>query len=330
MDLSGPAKFISWTPSDPPRIALDVQDAVFDAGVGAFAVDDPVVRRVRINRLTGPKAQVVLDLTVASSYDVYALRPQGAFGHRLVCDVHRSAAPPAPKPAGPWVVVIDPGHGGRDPGARSPHGDREKTICLDVARELERLLDAVPGVEAHLTRRDDVYLPLRTRSRKAAEHDADAFVSIHVNAAPSSRVRGAEVFFLSLQGATDEATRELERLENRAGGVQEAAVEEEVGNLPFALDLRLSDTILRSSLLAESILSGFEANGLAASRGVKQARFVVLKSVRIPSALVELGFMSNPDDLKRLRDGGYRRRLARLLRDGIIAYKTQFSPAKGP
>jgi N-acetylmuramoyl-L-alanine amidase len=328
IDVSRQPQFISWTPTDPHRIAIDIQNAVFDRDVEPIHLGDPVVSGIRINSLAGPKAQVVLDLTRKAESDIFILPPEGSKGHRLVCDVHRSLSPTSEDPR-PWTVVIDPGHGGRDPGAKSSKGDKEKDICLDVAKRLVALLDDVPGVEARLTRDRDVYLGLRERIEKAKSLDADAFVSIHVNAAPNRRARGAEVFFLSLQGATDEATRELERLENLAGGEEEAfPLEEEMRELPFGLDLRQSDTLLRSSLFAESVLRPFEEQGLAASRGVKQARFVVLKSFHTPSILVELGFFSNPEDLKRLRNTTYRGRMAEILREGILAYRSEYAPTR--
>lgn len=332
--VSGAPRYVSWTPTDPYRIAIDIQNAVFDRDVQPIHLGDPVVRQVRINSLSGPKAQVVLDLKRKADFDVFVLPPEGSHGHRLVCDVHRSLSPKQvekQKESRPWTVVIDAGHGGRDPGAMSAKGDREKTICLDVAKRLVDLLAGIPNLEARLTRDRDVYLGLRTRIEKAKSLGADAFISIHVNAAPNRRARGAEVFFLSLQGATDEATLELERLENLAGGDEEDfALGQEMRELPFGLDLRQSDTLLRSSLFAESIHRPFEERGLAASRGVKQARFVVLKSFHIPSILVELGFFSNPEDLKRLRDSGYRQQMAEILKAGILAYKSNYAPTKSP
>jgi N-acetylmuramoyl-L-alanine amidase len=331
IDLSRRPQYISWTPTDPHRIAIDIQNAVFGRDVEPIHLGDPVVRGVRINSLSGPKAQVVLDLTRKADSDVFALPPEGSKGHRLVCDVHRSLSSISSEESDPrpWTVVIDPGHGGRDPGAKSSKGDKEKDICLDVAKRLMDLLDGIPDIEARLTRDRDIYLGLRERIEKAKSFNADAFVSIHVNAAPNRRARGAEVFFLSLQGATDEATRELERLENLAGVEDEDfPLEEEMRELPFGLDLRQSDTLLRSSLFAESVLRPFEKQGLAASRGVKQARFVVLKSFHIPSVLVELGFFSNPEDLKRLRDPTYRGRMAEILREGILAYRSEYAPTR--
>jgi N-acetylmuramoyl-L-alanine amidase len=171
---------------------------------------------------------------------------------------------------------------------------------------------------------------LRERILAAEARDADAFISIHINAARSSKVKGAEVFFLSLKGATDEASREVARLENLGRDFDSFPLDEELKDLPFGIDLRQSATLERSSLLAESVLGSFEKEGLAASRGVKQARFIVLKSIRIPSVLVELGFISNQQELKRLRDPSYRQKLAEVLEDGILEYIRRYAPQRNP
>jgi N-acetylmuramoyl-L-alanine amidase len=331
IDLDARARYRVWTPTDPERIAIDVFDARFARGVRALDLGDELVRRVRINRLSGPRAQIVLDLSRKARFEVFALPPEGKRGHRIVCDVYRSGRPRRQGPSeAPWTVVIDPGHGGRDPGVVSRRGDREADICLDVARRLARLLNAQEGVRAYLTREGDRFLSLRQRMERAEALGADAFVSIHVNAARTPKAHGAEVFFLSLKGATDTASRELARLENAADRAGEILGEEEVAEIPFGFDLRQSDTLLRSSLLAESLLRALEKAGLAASRGVKQAGFMVLKSYRIPSALVEMGFMSHPKDLARLRKASYRQKMAEVLARGLLEYRESYAPSRNP
>jgi len=331
LDLTGPVRHQVWTPTDPERIAIDIHDAAFDDAIDRIQLDDPTVRQIRVNRLPGPKAQLVLDLTARARYEVFSLPPGGGYGHRLVCDVYPAVPSPrvGAEPAS-WTVVIDPGHGGKDPGATSRAGDREADICLDVGKRLEKLLAGAEGITPHLTRSKNLSLGLRERILAAEARDADAFISIHINAARSSKVKGAEVFFLSLKGATDEASREVARLENLGGDFDSFPLDEELKDLPFGIDLRQSATLERSSLLAESVLGSFEKEGLAASRGVKQARFIVLKSIRIPSVLVELGFISNQQELKRLRDPSYRQKLAEVLEDGILEYIRRYAPQRNP
>lgn len=228
-------------------------------------------------------------------------------------------AEPAPRRSGPWRIFIDPGHGGSDPGA-TYKGLREKEIVLDVGRRVAKILNEREGFEARLSRSDDRLIPLRQRMRLAEAYEADAFLSIHANASRKSKAIGVEVFFLSLGGASDEASREVARLENEAD--PDYVVEEDslLKGIPFSFDLRQSDTLRRSSRLSESILAAVESSGLAASRGVKQAGFAVLKSYQVPSSLIEIGFLSNPKEAKRLKDATHRQRLAECIVQGTVSY----------
>jgi N-acetylmuramoyl-L-alanine amidase len=235
---------------------------------------------------------------------------------------------PAPRRKGNWRILIDPGHGGDDPGARRP-GIQEKEVVLDVARRVAKALNGAQGFEARLSRDDDRRIPLRQRMVLAEKYEADAFVSIHVNAAKAKKAMGVEVFFLSMGGASDEASRELALLENEVDPDYVVQEDSLLQGIPFSFDLRQSDTLMRSSRLAESVLMNFESSNLAASRGVKQAGFAVLKSFQVPSVLIEIGFLSNPAEAKRLKDSKHRQRLADCIVSGTIAYFERFARAKG-
>lgn len=234
---------------------------------------------------------------------------------------------PLPRRRGPRVVVIDPGHGGDDPGAVAG-GLREKDIVLDVGRRLAQILNQGSGIKAVLTRDRDVRVPLRQRMRRAEAEGADLFVSIHVNAAHSRTAQGAEVFFLSIGAASDEASRELARLENMADPDYVVLEDAELQDVPFLVDLRQSDTLLRSSRAAEEVLDALTDRDLTTSRGVKQAGFVVLKSFQVPSVLVELGFISSEASRRRLATDDHRDRLARALADGIQRYFEKYAPRR--
>jgi len=234
---------------------------------------------------------------------------------------------PVPRRSGKWSILLDPGHGGKDPGA-TRRDLQEKEIALDIARRVEKILETSPGFEARLSRTDDRRIGLRERCRVAEDFGADAFISIHVNAAKKRGAMGVEVFFLSLGAASDEASREVARLENEAD--PDYVVEEDslLQGIPFGFDLRQSDTLLRSSRLAETVLGAYETSHLAASRGVKQAGFAVLKSFQVPSILVETGFISNPEEARRLKDPDHRQRLAQCIAQGTIAYFERFARAR--
>jgi N-acetylmuramoyl-L-alanine amidase len=228
--------------------------------------------------------------------------------------------------------VLDPGHGGKDPGATAK-GLKEKTVCLDVALRTAEILKRTPGFTPQLTRDSDRFIPLGERTRFAERKDADLFVSIHVNAAASRAADGAEVFFLSIGAASDRASSELARLENEADPDYVVEEDQELRGLPFAVDLRQSDTMLRSSRIAEVVLDLLAARKLAEPRGVKQAGFAVLKSFQVPSILVELGFISSQSDRKKLQTKEHRARLAEALAAGIREYFENYAPlrdASGP
>jgi len=219
------------------------------------------------------------------------------------------------------LVVIDPGHGGDDTGAKGPGGTLEKNVTLAVGRDLAEELNKVPGVRAMLTRDGDFFIPLRQRYRIAEKAHADLFISIHCN---SSHRRGhgsgTEVYFLSLKGAEDQADQDLADVENAAdlvGGVPPQAEDDVVGVL---YNVRRNAALERSQLLAESLLDHVSSELRVESRGIKQAGFAVLKSVEFPSVLVETAFINNPREVRMLRDPTFQRQLGKQLASGVVAY----------
>jgi N-acetylmuramoyl-L-alanine amidase len=219
------------------------------------------------------------------------------------------------------IVAVDAGHGGEDTGARGPRGVLEKNVTLGVARALVEELNRIPGVRGVLVRDGDYFIPLRDRYRSAERMKADVFISIHAN---SSRRRGAgsgtEVFFLSLKGAGDQASRDLADLENAAdlvGGVP-PQTEDELVNILY--DVKRASALQQSQLLAEKLLDQIVDGSRLSSRGVKQAGFVVLKSVEFPSVLVETAFINNPTEARLLNSKEFQRNMARQLAVGVKQY----------
>lgn len=218
------------------------------------------------------------------------------------------------------IVVIDAGHGGDDTGARGPGGVREKDVTLAVARSLAAQLNEVPGIRALLTRSGDWFIPLRERYQIAEKAKADVFISIHCN---SSRRRGSgsgsEVYFLSQRGAGDQADADLADIENAAdlvGGVPQHA-EDDLVNILY--DVKRSSAMQKSQLLAEALLEQISGGRLEA-RGVKQAGFVVLKSVEFPSVLVETAFINNPAEVRLLKDPAFQKKIGGQLTEGLKNY----------
>lgn len=228
------------------------------------------------------------------------------------------------------LIAVDAGHGGEDTGARGAGGVLEKHVTLAVSKALVAELNRIPGIQAVLTRSSDYFIPLHERFRSAERMKADVFVSIHCN---SSRRRGrgsgSEVYFLSPKGASDQADADLADLENAAdlvGGVPPQA-ESELVNILY--DVKRSSALHQSQLLAETLLDHMAAERKLESRGVKQAGFVVLKSVEFPSVLVELAFINNPIEVKLLRDPAFQKRMAKQLSIGVREYFRRAGVALG-
>lgn len=218
------------------------------------------------------------------------------------------------------TLVVDAGHGGKDPGAIGRGGLREKDVVLDIARRLRDLL-ARDGFRVVMTRYDDRFIPLNGRSAIANRQGADLFLSIHANAARSRRVSGFEAYYLS--EATDDHARALAAAEN-------ASLPEDVGESVFSgtnaivWDLLYTEHRAESTWLADQICRGMSRQGLPSqNRGVKAARFAVLKGARMPAVLVEVGFISHPSEEARLRQAAYRQRIAEGIRDGIVKFRDQ-------
>jgi N-acetylmuramoyl-L-alanine amidase len=339
LDLSGPCSFRHLVLEDPPRVVVDVDDArvVFDPV--PMTVGDGLVKQVRFGApaRSGEPVRVVLDLEVAAKYDVFVLEEVEGMPPRLVVDVKRPAGaapgPGGPKPrverrigpesVGDFLVMVDPGHGGEDFGRRNPDGLTEKHLALEFSRALAAEIERRPGFRAALTRTGDYFVGLAQRRALAEEKRAHLFVSVHFNAAPSSRARGTEIFFVSLKGADDRATRELEHAENSAdlvGGLAPAVDTTSENIARMLVDLRQSDTVERSQQLAVRMNDEVARLRDTRTRPVKQAGFAVLKQLFIPAALVEVAFLSNRDDVRFVKSKANRDAFVRALADGIVAY----------
>ncbi len=226
----------------------------------------------------------------------------------------------------PVVVVIDPGHGGKDPGALGAGGSREKNVVLAISKELATALQAQPGVNVYLTRKEDVYLTLRQRLRIARQYKADIFIAIHADAYRNGDSQGASVYALSLGGASSEAARWLAAAENYSelGGVDLKDKNDVLRSV--LINLSQTATITASLQLGHDVLSQLNKFTPLHHDAVEQAPFVVLKSPDIPSVLVETGFLSNPKEETLLRSQSYQHQLAQGIMKGVYAYFYQQPP----
>lgn len=340
IDVSGQPRFRYASLSNPPRIVVEVANAKFSSSVNELSVSNGLVDKVRVNSLPKHTAQVVIDLVKESEFTVFYLKKAADKPNRIVVDIRNPVAAQAKtearetvrklKASSVRIVVIDPGHGGEDPGAIGPHGIREKDICFKIACDLKDNIDKMEGMKAFLTRTGDYFVPLRRRTQIAKEHGADVFISIHANASRSRKAYGTEVYFLSASGATDQAAREVALRENEADLAGGIAPETEDDIVSILTDMKQSNTMSRSSEFAEKIMDSLGRHQKLVTRGVKQARFTVLKSADFPSVLAEIAFISNSNEAALLKSDDFHDDVATLLASALKEYCRVYASLDSP
>ncbi|MEO6463774.1 MAG: N-acetylmuramoyl-L-alanine amidase [Candidatus Eisenbacteria bacterium] len=336
LDLSAPATY--RLQADPNAATFDVviERAMVSPSLALPAMDDGAVKAVTV--IDAPEGlRLRFHLPRWSPPRIFGLEGEVGVAPRIVIDIdrpgqaERDAAERARVAAltstGQRVIVIDPGHGGEAVGAIGPKRTYEKTIALAIARELEKELEKNPGVSVVLTRTGDYDVPLRDRYRMAERYQADAFVSIHMNSAPGRNGSGSEVYFLSLKGASNVASKALADKENASDRISAGPGQRADDDLAGILfDLKQTEALQQSSLLAVSVLERIEAGRGLPSRGVKQAPFAVLKSPIVPAVLVECAFINNPNEERLLRDPEFQRDMARMIARGVVDYLGKAPP----
>jgi len=341
LTFSGDYKYRTFTLANPDRVVIDL----VDVKQGSFKPEQrkgsaASVKKLRIGY---PKPNVIrLVFDTSEAMDVIRVTPKGGRGEGVLSVAFAPlgkkkvvAAPPViekkppPKPRRDVIVVIDPGHGGKDPGATGSKKTREKHVVLSIAKQLKTLIDKEPGMRAVLTRSGDYYIGLRERLDIARKHHADLFVSIHADAFAHPQAKGASVFALSQRGATSEAARWLAEKENYSelGGVNLSDLDDQNDVIrTVLLDLSQTATTTASLQMGSEVLKRLGAVTSLHTRKVEQARFVVLKSPDIPSVLVETGFISNPTEEKNLTSPKYQAQLTKAIFEGLKSYFWQHPP----
>jgi len=333
IDLSAHAPYEIISVKSPERIAINIPRTNAGRSLKAMAIPEGVVRQIRINRLSWG-SQVVLDLRSQASWSDFFLVSVDDMPHRIVLDVgtgkkekvtREASSPPRMRPERrPYVIAIDAGHGGSDPGTM---GNRlvEKRDALEISKRLAKEINSRSGYKAVLTRDRDEFLSLPSRTRIAKKKGADIFVSVHLNSAPKKSARGVEVFFLSPRGAESIASRFLANKDRAAAELGlEGARNEDI--LQMLVDVNQQSMMQRSSLLAEEILKAMKRSGLPPSRSIKQRSFAVLKSIDMPSVMVETGFVTNSKDAKILRSDKGKTATAKAIADGVLAFMKKYPP----
>ena len=282
--------------------------------------------RIEIQPRAGGRS-VIASQTFTAKKTSAAQRVQPSQATTSHTPIHVQHAPP--RSLRDVVIVLDPGHGGKDPGAIGANRNVEKNVVLAIALKLKQMIDKQPGMRAVLTRNGDYYVGLRERLNIARRYNGDIFVSIHADAFINRQSNGASVFALSPTGATSEAARWLAEKENYSelGGVNLSGLDDQNGLIRTVLiDLSQTATIGASLQMGGRVLRHLDRMTTLHNNKVEQARFVVLKSPDIPSILVETGFISNPREEKNLTSSFYQARLTQAIFEGVKSYFWDYPP----
>jgi N-acetylmuramoyl-L-alanine amidase len=358
LNLTEPAKYQWFFLQNPNRLVLDFQQTDNQASLNNLPLtNNTIVTKIRAGTRAQDGLRLVLDLNQPASILVTSLPPTSQYAERLIIDLsaraNNNAVITTPKPATyqatplmatpasikpvislpshvpprKLVVVIDPGHGGKDPGASGPGGVHEKDVVLAISRDLYKLLQNQPGITVYMTRYGDYYIGLRQRLQIARRDKADIFIAIHADAYKDSYSTGASVFALSVRGASSEAARWLAEKENYSelGGVDLNGKNDTLRSV--LIDLSQTATISSSLWLGGDVLSQISRISPLHKDKVEQAPFVVLKSPDIASILVETGFISNPSEERALSNAAYQQKMALAIESGINQYFKQHPPS---
>ena len=335
-DLSGPVQYKTFSLTSPERLIIDLSGAGLSGDFSQLALKNSGITSIRSGHFGKADTRIVLDLAAPMQLNSFLLPPQDGQGHRLVLDLTSSshaplqiATEPAPitdkaHPKRDIIVVVDPGHGGKDPGAVGSKGQREKDVVLSIAQLLAKRLKREKGFDVKLVRNDDFFVPLRKRVDIARQHKADMFISVHADAAPRLTASGASVYALSEGGATSATARFMAQRENGADLLGATTLLNLKDKDPMLagviLDMSMNATIASSLQLGNSILGSLEGITSLHQKRVEQAGFAVLKSPDVPSILVETGFISNARDSARLVTARHQQAVADGLFEGLKKY----------
>lgn len=324
-----------FTLSNPSRLVLDIDNVTFKAVLPKFPVSDKVVSLIRQAPRGKKSLRVVVDLKGDVSAKSFLLKPNANYGHRLVLDLYpnkkrgevktvavKKAAQQASKKK--WVIAIDAGHGGEDPGAKGRRGTREKDVVLAIAKKLAVKINQQPNMKAYLVRSGDYYIGLRKRMEKARQAQADLFISIHADAFKNQQAKGSSVYVLSNRGASSEAARWLANSENAADLVGGVSLDDKEGMLASVLlDMSQNATEEDSAKIASEVLKNLKSLGNVHKKQVQRAGFMVLKSPDVPSILIETAFISNKREEAKLRSPSHQSKVASSILKGVKAYFSQ-------
>jgi len=320
VDLTGTTEYSQNRLANPERLYFDLKNTMITKEiVTSVPIGNDILKTVRAAQFTCDTVRVVLDLKDIKEFNVFVLEDPA----RLVIDVYGKEKGALPDTVSlKRRIVIDPGHGGHDPGAVGLSGLYEKDVVLDIALKLKEILSENPLYEVFLTREKDIYIPLEARTVIANKHKADLFLSIHANASPQKKAKGVETYLLNWTD-NDEANRVAAR-ENKISlkKMQEMNRQMDVlGGILGDLErqMKRDESVNLANQIQNSMITTLDGRE---NLGVKWAMFFVLFGARMPSVLVEVSFISNPEEERLLSDVSYRYQIAHAIADGLNRYFT--------
>ncbi len=353
-DLTNRVAFNVFTLSDPERVVIDLPEVGWRLPGRPLPSRTGLLKTLRYGLFKPGTSRVVLDVNgPAAIARAFLVAPSAGYGYRLVVDLVETGgefkqgnspatglwqaslprfSPPLRKPMArkrrrEWVVAIDPGHGGVDPGTIGANGMYEKHITLAVAREIKNRLERGGSFRVVLTRKRDIFIRLRDRVAIARDAGADLFMSIHANSIKNKNIRGLSVYTLS-EKASDKEAAELAEQENKAdliAGIDLNNESPEVTNI--LIDLAQRETMNQSVRFASLLVGELKRRTRILRNSHRFAGFAVLKAVDVPSVLIEVGFLSNRQDERALRSKSYRAKLASSIGRAIEGYFAQIEEA---
>jgi N-acetylmuramoyl-L-alanine amidase len=337
LDLTEPIQYETSVQENPPQLNMELKKVTLLTKKRDLEVNDPFLSRITLTELKKGRARLVFVQRKPLDATFFLLRPYLDKPHRLVIDLFDISQEKKEqeerrrqkeiRPKGIKIVVIDPGHGGEDPGAVGPRRTMEKDVVLEIGKKVTHLLNQSKDIRAFLTRKGDYFIPLEERIKMAREYGADLFISLHADGSFNPQARGSSVYCLSISGATDIAAKLLADRENTSdilGGafLRPAFISRDPNLNQILLDLMQNNSMKESFRFAELILDEVKGVNHLKYPCYRQANFIVLRTPDIPSVLVETAFITNKEDERLLNKDEFRETFARFLVNSIRRYFT--------
>ncbi len=333
LDLTAPVTHKVMLLEKPARVVIDIDNAQLKASLSKLDLQNTPITRVRSGVKDKSDLRVVLDVNSEVNPRSFLLKANQEYDDRLVIDLYdKQKAKPVVKHINDQnlrdiVIAIDAGHGGEDPGASGPNRLREKQVVLEIAKELNYLLKREKGYQPVMIRTGDYYVGLQKRRNLAREAQADLMVSIHADAFKDHRAYGTSVYALSRRGATSAMAQILAEDANSSDLVGGVSLGDKDDVLAGVLaDLSMSASLDSSMQVGAQVVREMGKISRLHSKKVEQANFSVLRSPDVPSILVETGFISNPEEAKKLSTSHYQRQMARAIFNGLTTFFSTSPP----